>query len=120
MNTLLTKEVVLSEEDFQLISDIVYKHCRINLHAGKKELVRARLAKRLRQGNFNSFQEYMSYVLEDKTGREFSSLIDSLSTNLTSFFRENQHFEFLENKFLPAIIERKKKNKDFRIRAVIN
>ncbi|MBN2591472.1 MAG: protein-glutamate O-methyltransferase [Sedimentisphaerales bacterium] len=117
MNTLLTKEVILSEEDFQLISDIVYKHCRINLHTGKKELVRARLAKKLRQGNFNSFREYLKYVFADKTGREFSNLIDSLSTNLTSFFREKQHFDFLQDKFLPTIIERKKKNKDYRIRA---
>ncbi len=116
MLSLELKEVVLSEEDFRLISDIVYKHCKINLHTGKKELVRARLAKRLRQGNFNNFREYLKYVLEDKTGREFSNLIDSLSTNLTSFFREKQHFDFLEEKFLPSIIERKKKNKDFRIR----
>ncbi len=117
MLSLDMKEVVLSEEDFQMISEIVYKHCRINLHTGKKELVRARLAKRLRQGNFSSFQEYMSYVLEDKTGREFSNLIDSLSTNLTSFFREKQHFEFLNDKLLPGIMERKKKNRNRRIRA---
>jgi len=116
MLSLELKEVVLSEEDFRLISDIVYKHCKINLHTGKKELVRARLAKRLRQGNFNNFREYLKYVLEDKTGREFSNLIDSLSTNLTSFFREKQHFDFLEDKFLPSLIERKRKNKDFRIR----
>ena len=117
MNTLLTKEVVLSEEDFKTISDIVYKHCRINLHTGKKELVRARLAKKLRQGNFKSFPEYMKYVLEDETGREFSNLIDSLSTNLTSFFREKQHFDFLRENFLPALIARKRKHKDYRIRA---
>lgn len=116
MLSLELKEVVLSEEDFRLISDIVYKHCKINLHTGKKELVRARLAKRLRQGNFSNFREYLQYVLEDKTGREFSNLIDSLSTNLTSFFREKQHFDFLEDKFLPSLIVRKRKNKDFRIR----
>ena len=116
MFSLDLKEVFLTEEDFQMISDIVYKHCRINLHTGKKELVRARLAKKIRQGNFNNFQEYLNYVFEDKTGREFSNLIDLLSTNLTSFFREKKHFEFLHDKFLPAIIERKKKNKDFRIR----
>jgi len=56
-------------------------------------------------------------VLEDKTGKEFSILIDSLSTNLTSFFRENQHFEFLQDTFLPSLLERKAKNRDFKIRA---
>ena len=117
MASLTIKEVVLTDDDFKTISDIVYKHCRINLHTGKKELVRARLAKKLREGNFNSFPEYLKYVFEDKTGREFSNFIDTLSTNLTSFFREKQHFDFLRGNFLPSLIERKKKNKNYKIRA---
>jgi chemotaxis protein methyltransferase CheR len=87
------------------------------LHVGKKELIRARLAKRLRHGNFNSFSEYMKHVLDDGTGKEFSTLIDSLSTNLTSFFREGQHFEFLQSRFIPSLMEQKAKDRDFRIRA---
>ena len=77
MSTLLVQDVVLSERDFRKISDMVYKHCGINLHDGKKELVRARLAKRLRLGNFRTFPEYMKHVMADKTGKEFSTLIDS-------------------------------------------
>jgi chemotaxis protein methyltransferase CheR len=117
VETLTVQNVVLTDRDFHRISDLVYEHCGINLHAGKKELVRARLAKRLRQGNFRTFSEYMRHVLEDTTGEEFSILIDSLSTNLTSFFREEQHFEFLRNKFLPSLMERKRAKPDFRIRA---
>ena len=117
METLTVQNVVLSEKDFRRISDLVYKHCGINLHEGKKELVRARLAKRLRLGNFKTFPEYMKYVLDDKTGMEFSILIDSLSTNLTSFFRESQHFNFLREQFLPSLLERKEKIRRFKIRA---
>jgi chemotaxis protein methyltransferase CheR len=117
VETLTIQNVVLTERDFRKISDLVYEHCGINLHAGKKELVRARLAKRLRYGNFNTFSDYMKHVLADKTGKEFSILIDSLSTNLTSFFREEQHFEFLRDRFLPALMERKRTKRDFRIRA---
>ena len=117
MAALTVQHMVLSEEDFRKISDIVYKHCGINLHDGKKELVRARVAKRLRSGNFKTFSEYIKYVLEDKTGTEFSILIDSLSTNLTGFLREPEHFEFLRSEFLPLLVERKKKKRDFRIRA---
>ena len=109
-------EVTLSDSDFRMISDIVYKHCGINLHEGKKELVRARLAKRLRLGNFRTFPEYMKHVLADKTGNEFSMLIDSLSTNLTSFFREGRHFEFLRERFLPPLIDRKRKAMDKKVR----
>jgi chemotaxis protein methyltransferase CheR len=116
MGTLTLDNIVLTDKDFNEISNLVHKHCGINLHSGKKELVRARLAKRLRQGNFDTFSNYMKYVLADKTGKEFSMLIDTLSTNLTSFFRERQHFEFMEDKFLPALLERKRKSQKFRIR----
>ncbi|MCE5341946.1 MAG: protein-glutamate O-methyltransferase [Planctomycetaceae bacterium] len=117
MDTVTLNDIVLTEKDFKQISQIVYDHCGINLHAGKKELVRARLAKRLRAGNFKTFPEYMEYVLSDKTGMEFSILIDSISTNLTSFFREDQHFKYMENVFLPAMFERKKAQRNFKIRA---
>ena len=116
MSVLTVDNITLSEREFQQISDIVYEHCGIHLHDGKKELVRARLAKLVRQNNFHTFKDFVHYVLEDKTGRAFSKLIDALSTNLTSFFRERQHFEFLEGKFLPSLLERKQKNGTFRIR----
>jgi chemotaxis protein methyltransferase CheR len=116
MSVLTVDNITLSEREFQQISNIVYEHCGINLHDGKKELVRARLAKLVRQNNFRTFKDFLRYVLEDKTGRAFSKLIDTLSTNLTSFFRERQHFEFLEDTFLPSLLERKQKNRTFRIR----
>ncbi|HBG26651.1 MAG TPA: chemotaxis protein CheR [Phycisphaerales bacterium] len=116
MEALTVQEIVLTEKDFYKISQMVYDHCGINLHDGKKELVRARLAKRLRLGKFRTFPEYLDYVMSDKTGVEFSILIDSLSTNLTSFFREQQHFNYMETKLLPAIMARKRKERNFKIR----
>ncbi|MBP7052407.1 MAG: protein-glutamate O-methyltransferase [Phycisphaerae bacterium] len=117
MSALTLQEVALGEKEFRLISDLVYKHCGINLHDGKKELVRARLAKRLREGNFETFSDYIRFVLEDSSGREFSLLVDSLSTNLTKFFREDQHFEYLRSQFLPRVLAAKQARRDLRIRA---
>lgn len=109
MTQLAEAEQSVSEAEFQRISELVYRHCRINLHDGKKELVRARLAKQMRHSGFTRASDYIDHVLADATGREFISLIDSLSTNLTSFFRENDHFEFLRKTFLPQLIAKKKK-----------
>jgi chemotaxis protein methyltransferase CheR len=117
MSSLTLQEVALGEKEFRLISDLVYKHCGINLHDGKKELVRARLAKRLREGNFENFSDYIQFVLDDPSGREFSLLVDSLSTNLTKFFREDQHFEYLRSQFLPRALAAKQARHDLRIRA---
>ena len=116
VETFTIQNFVLTERDFRKISKLVYEHCGINLHDDKKELVRARLTKRLRKGNFKTFSDYIKHVLEDKTGNEFSILVDSISTNVTSFFREGQHFEFLQKRFLPSLLERKRKSRDFRIR----
>jgi len=116
MKTLAAQDVVLDEKDFRRISDLVYEYCGINLHEGKKELVRARLAKQLRKGHFKTFSEYLRHVLDDPAGREFSVLVDSLSTNLTKFFREDQHFEYLRTHLLPRIIASRQGSSELRIR----
>jgi chemotaxis protein methyltransferase CheR len=87
----------LRDIDYEKISRLVYEQCGINLHEGKKELVKARLGKRLREGNFKSFGEYYRHVLTDEGTAELISMIDSLSTNLTYFFREESHFQTLRN-----------------------
>ncbi len=116
MGALTLQEVPLGEQEFRLISDLVYEHCGINLHDGKKELVRARLAKRLREGRFENFSDYIRHVMDDPTGREFSLLVDSLSTNLTKFFREDQHFEYLRSQLLPRVMASKQSRRELRIR----
>jgi chemotaxis protein methyltransferase CheR len=110
-------ELELSDDEFRQVSDLVYQHCGINLHDGKKELVRARLAKRLRTLHIKTFAEYIEYAIHDPTGDEFTSLIDAVSTNLTSFFREIQHFDYLQQVFYPKLVERKRKSGRHRIRA---
>lgn len=87
----------LKDVDYERISRLVYEQCGINLHEGKKELVKARLGKRLREGNFQSFGDYYRYVTTNDGTAELISMIDSLSTNLTFFFREESHFDKLRN-----------------------
>ncbi len=93
----------LRDIDFERISRLVYEQCGINLHDGKRELVKARLSKRLREGNFSSFGDYYRYVVSDEGTDELISMIDSLSTNLTYFFREDSHFRKL-SEVLPAML----------------
>lgn len=99
-----------TEADYIKISRLVYEQCGINLHDGKKELVKARLGKRIRKGNFCSFKEYYDFVMNDPSGDELIQLLDSISTNFTHFFRENQHFEYLKNEVLTNLKSRTGKN----------
>ncbi len=98
----------MTDADFKKISTLVYDLCGISLHEGKKELVKARLGKRLRAGRFSSFRDYYQYVVDDPSGEELTHLLDSIATNFTSFFREQQHFDYLQKEFLAEVVARRK------------
>ena len=98
-----TQAPELRDIDFEKIRKMVFELCGIDLHAGKKELVKARLGKRLREGKFHSFKDYYEYVLTEEGSEELITMIDSISTNLTSFFREEAHFRKLRS-LVPAML----------------
>lgn len=103
----------LSDGLFQKFSDLVYEKTGIFLKPEKKELLNARLGKRLRATGIDSFKKYYEFVIHDRSGDELVHLIDSVSTNFTSFFRENSHFEILRTTVLPAFVkEGRGKNKE--------
>lgn len=93
----------LSQKQFADVRERLYKLAGIKLSSGKEALVAARLAKRMRHLNLDSYEQYMSFVAEDRTGRELAQMIDVLTTNKTSFFRESQHFDFLREQMLPKL-----------------
>ncbi len=103
-------QYILSNEEFELFRRLIYDSCGISLASSKKELVKARLTKRLTKVGIDSFKDYYKYVTKtDKTGKELIRLIDSISTNKTDFFREKQHFDLLNTSLLPSLISSKTK-----------
>ncbi len=96
--------VELTAGEFEKIRQMIYRLCGINLGPGKEGLVKSRLTKRLRKLNLGSFEEYLAYVENDRSGQELTAMIDLLTTNKTSFFRESEHFEFLRAKILPIAL----------------
>jgi chemotaxis protein methyltransferase CheR len=102
---LLTAE--LDRNQFQEISRIIYQQCGISLKSGKEALVRARLMKRLRALQIRSVKEYMDLISSEKGRTEIGTLIDVMTTNKTSFFRESAHFDYLADEILPRIDQRR-------------
>ncbi len=92
------QEFKLTSADFERVRQLIYKHAGISLHAGKQAMVYSRLSRRLRETRFGNFGEYLSW-LERTTGaeaeREWQEFVNCLTTNLTSFFREEHHFHAL-------------------------
>lgn len=87
-------EFMISPKEFQLFREYIYETAGIALSNKKVSLVQGRLSKRLRQLGFSTFEEYYEYILEDDS--EVWRLIDAISTNVTSFFREPAQWEYLK------------------------
>jgi chemotaxis protein methyltransferase CheR len=92
----------LSDRELNLVTDLAYRTCGIDLKKGKRELVQARLGRKIRQGQFGSFKQYYDHVVSDSTGEELIALLDVLTTNFTSFLREPAHFDFLRQTIAPG------------------
>lgn len=98
-----------SDADYELIRKLVYDRSRINLGSDKKELVAARLGKRLRSLNIADYRDYCKLLKSPEGIEEVNNLIDVISTNHTYFFREEKHFEFLEQTVIKEFLESKKR-----------
>src|SRR3954471_15893615 len=96
----------LKPRDFALIRDLAYEKFGLDLRQGKERLVSSRLGKHIRAGGFSSFDEYFRHISNDQTGEALIAMIDSLTTNHTSFLRESQHFDFLTGTVLPGYMDR--------------
>ena len=96
----------LAAREFEQFRKLAYDTAGIDLQPGKEQLVSARLSKKMRELKIKSYREYYDFVTADKSGEALISLIDALTTNHTSFFRESAHFEFLRKEILPDLNRR--------------
>ena len=93
----------ISDAQYFKLAKLVYRLCGINLGQGKRELLKARLMKRLRATGCRDIKDYMNLLQNDPEGRELISFLDCITTNKTDFFREPQHFDFLAREVLPSL-----------------
>ncbi len=106
--------MVIGDAEFEFIRHVVGENAGIVLGPNKRQLVQGRLARRLRDLGLRSYQQYCEHV--QRSGpEELVGLINALTTNVTSFFRENHHFEALANYMLPEAMKRNAASRRLRI-----
>ncbi len=98
----------ITDKELSAVIDLVYRKSGITLHDGKRALVTARLQKRLKAIGVRSYSDYLAYLDQDATGGELVMLLDAISTNHTSFFREPQHFDFLRDRVVPELLAQRR------------
>ena len=88
------REFVFTGQDFERVRQLIYEHAGISLNPSKQDMVYSRLARRLRATGISNFRDYLA-LLESNNAAEWEAFVNSLTTNLTSFFREPHHFPLL-------------------------
>ncbi len=104
----------MSQKNFDQVKDIAYDLTGIKLTDLKKNMIYSRLARRIRQRGLSSFDEYCA-LLERPGNDEITSFVNAITTNLTSFFRENHHFEFLVDTVFPDLLRKNARSQRVRV-----
>jgi len=94
---------------FKRFQEIVYEHSGISLRDTKEAMVSARIAKRMRALGIVNHKQYLHHLEQDTSGDEINLFLDVISTNVTSFFRESLHFDFLKRYVQEALADGRSK-----------
>lgn len=101
---------LLTDADFDLFRKVIYDESGITFSTTNRSILDSRLKERLREKKMTDIKDYYTLISSDK--EEMKLLLDSVTTNLTRFFRNQPHFDALENYVIPHVLERKKSRGD--------
>jgi chemotaxis protein methyltransferase CheR len=97
----------LSAHEFTALRDLLVRVTGISLNDTKRELMRSRLARRLRELGLASYSDYLRHLRERDADRvELREMVNAMTTNKTSFFRESYQFDWLRSEVFPAMLQR--------------
>jgi chemotaxis protein methyltransferase CheR len=97
----MKNNIELSDKEFELFQKLIFKEIGVSLENSKKSLLKTRFLKKLIEFDLNSYGDY--YRLLQINSDEKINMLNLITTNETYFFRENKHFEFLQNEVIPKI-----------------
>ncbi|MGD2119139.1 MAG: protein-glutamate O-methyltransferase [Chromatiales bacterium] len=109
------REFEFTKKDFEFLSKAINERTGIVVSEEKFNMFYSRLSRRVRALNLQSFKQYCDIVRDDRDGHETNELINAITTNLTAFFRENHHFEYLANTVVPELMEKNRNERTVRI-----
>jgi len=109
------REFSFSDKEFRFLAELANKRTGIVLAEHKKDMVYSRLVRRLRVLKLKSFAEYCDLVQGENGAEEIGNLVNAITTNLTSFFRESHHFEHLRTAVLAPLVAKSPSPKRLRI-----
>lgn len=101
-----TREFSFTRDDFNFLRHLSNERTGIVVTDDKFDMFYSRLSRRVRNLGLKSFSEYCDLLKREKADNEVLELINAITTNLTAFFRENHHFEYLSATVIPDLLNR--------------
>jgi chemotaxis protein methyltransferase CheR len=108
------REFRFTVDDFNVLRKMSNEHSGIQVPDERFDMFYSRLSKRVRKLGLDDFKEYCAY-LRNNHDDEFTEFINAITTNLTSFFREQHHFDYLRNTVVPDLLVRNKSTKEIKV-----
>ena len=108
------REFLYTRDDFDFLRKISNEHSGILVPDDKFDMFYSRLSKRVRLHGLANFKEYCQF-LKNNSDQEFTEFINAVTTNLTSFFREKHHFEYVKKTIIPDVLSRNSAKKTIRV-----
>jgi chemotaxis protein methyltransferase CheR len=104
------REFELGDDEFRFLASFMSRETGIVLSEHKREMVCGRLVRRLRALKMRTFAEYCDLLKGNGAGEEIEHLVNAITTNITNFFREPHHFDFLRDQILaPRLTDKPRK-----------
>jgi len=108
------REFEYTRVDFEVLRTISNSHSGIIVTDDKFDMFYSRLSKRVRMLGLKNFQEYCQY-LENNEETEFTEFINAITTNLTAFFRENHHFDYVKQIIIPELLKHNHASREIKV-----
>ena len=102
-----------TDQDFEKLRELIYKHTGIRMADNRRDLIYGRLSRRLRALELNSFADYCR-LIEAGHEEELEAFTNAVTTNLTAFYREAHHFDYLSRTLLPELMKEKRHDRKLR------
>jgi len=99
------REFAFTQSDFDTLCRLIMDYAGIKMGQGKEDMIYGRISRRVRKLGLQSFSEYVDLLEADPSGEELGRFVNAVTTNMTSFFREQHHFEYMKQTLLPELME---------------
>lgn len=109
------REFPFTRQDFEFLRRIANERTGIVVKDEKFDMFYSRLCRRVRRLGLKSFSEYCDFLQTDGGEEEVLELVNAITTNLTAFFRENHHFEYLQQSLIPELLQKNRDSRKIRI-----